>query len=296
LIQQMDNVDSMNMEMEKILLHLEKERGLDFRGYRSSMIARRISQRVSATACRDLVSYLSYLREHPAELDDLVDALTINVSRFFRNPLMFEYVASEILPRALQEQHERGENSFRVWSAGCSFGEEAYSAAILIHEILEREDLPMDVHIFATDIDQNALIRAGNAVYPFEAIKDVKYGLLKRYFTPVRGDEWKTSNTGEDAFQLKQEIRDAVSFSPYDMLHRNTFAPPESVFGSFDMVFCRNLLIYFNLEYQDAILEKLYRSLSPKGYLILGETEVPTSRYQRYFVKVNACCHVYQKA
>jgi len=285
----------MNTDMKAILRHLEKERGLDFSGYRQSMIERRLTQRMSAAGCRDLASYRNYLQEQPDGLDALVDALTINVSRFFRNPLMFEYLARKILPRMLQEYKERGEHAFRVWSAGCSFGEEAYSAAILINEILKKEDLTMDVHIFATDVDQNALKKAVNAVYPFEAVKDVKYGLLKRYFAPVSADRGQTSNTGEDAFQLKREIRDAVRFSPYDMLNRNTFAPPESVFGGFDMVFCRNLLIYFNLEHQDRIMDKLYRAISPHGYLILGEVEAPTSRYQRHFHKVNACCHVYQK-
>ncbi len=281
--------------VKSILHYLKEERGLDFGGYRPSMIERRVSQRASAVGCGDLVSYLGYLRVHSDELDNLVDALTINVSRFFRNPLMFEYLALKILPRALQEKNEGGEHAFRVWSAGCAFGEEAYSIAILLHEILKKEDLHIEATIFGTDIDQNALKKAERAVYPFEAVKDVKYGLFKRYFTPVGADGEKPSNAGEEFFQLTQEVRDAVSFSLYDMLNRNTFAPPESVFGSFDMVFCRNLLIYFNLEYQNAIMKKLYRSLSPKGYLILGEAEVPTSRYERYFEKVNACSHVYQK-
>jgi chemotaxis protein methyltransferase CheR len=236
------------LNLENILELLRRERGFDFRGLRHSMAERRLLQRASVTGCSDPSFYLDYLLRHPEEMDNLVDALTINVSRFFRNPLMFEYLAHKILPRVFQEKAERGDHSFRVWSAGCSFGEEAYSVAILLNEFCSKEDLHHDVYVFATDIDQGALKKAKFAHYPFESVKDIRYGLLKKYFIPVRsrGDEWV--NAEHEFFQLVDGIRNAVSFSLYDMLHPNTFAPPESVFGGFDLVLCRNLLIYFNVD------------------------------------------------
>jgi chemotaxis protein methyltransferase CheR len=285
----------MNVSMEDILQHLKQERGFDFGGYRPSMIERRVGQRMSAVGCRGFDAYSDYLHNHPDETDKLADALTIHVSRFFRNPLMFEYLARKILPRMLQEKAERGEHSFRVWSAGCSFGEEAYSVAILLHELCSKETFRHDGYIFGTDIDSGALNRARMACYPYESVKDVRYGLLKRYFIPVgsRPNEWVGSS--HESFQVVDSIRDAVSFSLYDMLHPNTFAPPESVFGSFDLVLCRNLLIYFNSDYQNRILEKLHRSVSLHGHLILGESEAPTSAYQQAFRQVDGCCRIYQK-
>ena len=259
------------------------------------MIQRRLMHRISATGCKDRTSYFQYLLGHSDELDSLVDALTINVSRFFRNTLTFEYLAHKILPLIVQEKARLRDHSLRVWSAGCSFGEEPYSIAILIKELFGKEDFSLDLHIFGTDIDKEALRRAAAAVYPFESIKDVKYGLLKRYFTPVNAHGRKNEKTGEDFFQLVHEIRDAVTFSLYDMLDQRTFAPPESIFGSFDMVFCRNLLIYFDIDHQNIILDKLYHSLSNIGYLILGEAEIPALEYQRHFKEMDTFYHVYQK-
>ena len=284
----------MNRDLQDILNYLKTERGFDFSGYRPTMIERRVMQRRCATGHQDRDVYLHYLQGHPDELDRLVDALTINVSRFFRNPLTFEYLAFKILPSIVHDKNRLKDHSLRIWSAGCSFGEEPYSIAILIRELLDKEDLHLDVNIFATDMDKEALKKARAAVYPFDSIRDVKYGLLKRYFTAAEVRDAKGKETAE-LLQVVPEIRDAVSFSSYDMLDKGTFSPPESIFGGFDMVLCRNLLIYFNIKHQDIIFDKLYRSLSPDGYLILGEAEIPTSSYARHFKKVDGCCHIYQK-
>ncbi len=284
----------MNTAIRDILYCLRADRDLDFSGCRPAMVERRVSQRASLVGCWDFPSYLVYLSKHPDELDKLADVLTINVSRFFRNPLTFEYLASRILPRLIHEKIQQKDLTLRVWSAGCSFGEEAYSIAILIHEILGRENLRFDIRIFATDIDQGALKKARAAVYPCESVKDVKFGLLKKYFVPAEPGE-KGAGTENEYFKLVPEIRDVVSFSTYDILTPQTVAPPESIFGSFDMVLCRNVLIYFNLECQDAILEKLFRTLRPEGYLILGQAEAPTAAYRGFFKRVDDCCHVYQK-
>ena len=286
----------MDTELEIIINYLNEKRGFDFSGYRASMVERRIKKRLSATKTKDPNEYLHYLKNHPDELDKLIDALTINVSRFFRDTLTFEYIADRILPVIVYEKKNTLDHSLRIWSAGCSMGEEPYSIAILINELFEREKQNLDVNIFATDIDKGILIKAREAVYPFESIKSIKYRLLKRYFTPVkaRGSERGAGSAGE-SFRLIQDIKDLVSFSHFDMLDRRSYAPPESVFGSFDMVLCRNLLIYFNIGHQDIIFDKLYRSLSNNGYLILGDAEIPAFKYQRSLKKVNEYCHIYQK-
>lgn len=271
-------------DITSILNCLHAKHDIDFAGYRRSLIERQLTQRFSATSCNSVAEYLHYLQSDPDELDSLLDALTIHVSRFFRDPLTFEYIAHQVLPEMVHRKKESMDPSLRVWSAGCSMGEEPYSAAILIHELLEKEGLNLDVHIFATDIDEKILAKAVLAEYPFESISEVKFGLLKKYFL-----------FKEDGFHLMPEIRKHVSFSVYDILDRKTVTPAESVFGSFDIVFCRNLLIYFNAEHQERIFEKLYRSLSPNGFLILGGAEVPPLRYQVCFKKVAEGCHIYQK-
>lgn len=274
----------MNNDLKRILNYLNKIRGFDFSGYRIPMIERRAKQRFPSTKCSNYTDYLQYLKNNPDELDNLIDVLTINVSRFFRDTLMFEYFADRILPAVIRQKNETGDQTLRIWSSGCAMGEEPYSIAILIKEFFKKDALDININLFATDIDAKILKKAKKASYSFESIKNVKYRLLKKYYV----------SKGK-SFQLIPEIRDLVSFSVYDILDKKTSTPPESVFGDFDLVFCRNVLIYFDDEYQDQIFKKLYRSLSKPGYLVLGEAEIPSRKYQRYFQRVNECCHIYQK-
>lgn len=275
---------AMTKDLGLILNYLNEKRGFDFSGYRIPMVARRLQQRFPSIKCEGDSDYFNYLQENPDELDNLLDVLTINVSRFFRDTLTFEYIADRVLPAIVYEKKKATDHSIRVWSAGCAKGEEPYSIAILIHELFEKEALKTNICIFATDIDGKILKEAQKAAYSFESIKSVKCRLLKKYFF----------SKGE-TFQLMPVIRNLVSFSVYDILDKKSYAPPESIFGGFDMVLCRNVLIYFDAESQDKIFDKLYRSLAPKGYLVLGEAEIPSIKYQKRFRNVNDCCHIYQK-
>lgn len=275
----------MNDELELIVNYLNEKRGFDFSGCRSSMVERRIRKRLMATNSSDCREYLHYLERYPDELDNLVDVLTINVSSFFRDTFAFEYIERIILPSIVSDKRETHDNSLRVWSAGCATGEEAYSIAMLITKLLEKEDLTLDLNIFATDIDAQSLRKAQEGVYSFESIANVKYGLLRKCFT-----------IEDDSFRVIPKIKELVSFSHYDILDKRTYVPPESVFGAFDIVFCRNVLIYFQIGYQHILFDKLYRSLATNGYLVLGEREAPIERYQTRFRKVSECCHIYQKS
>ncbi len=273
----------MNKELEKILGYLNAERGFDFSGNRPAMIERRINKRLTATQSADFHDYLNYLKTHSQELDSLIDVLTINVSRFFRNTLTFEYIADMVLPAIVSQKKGNFDHSLRIWSAGCSTGEEPYSIAILINELIKKEKFNLNLNIFATDIDKGALKKAQAGIYPFDSIKGIKYSLWKKYFT-----------IDDESYLLNPEIKQLVNFSVYDMLAKKTYVPPESVFGNFDLVLCRNVLIYFQTEHQHIIFDKLYRSLAKNGRLVLGEAEVPLIKYQKYFVKENECCHIYR--
>ncbi len=275
---------AMDKNLEKILDYLKGKRGFDFSGYRPPMLGRRMGKRLRPTKCDGFPEYLKYLKKHPEELDELVDVLTINVSRFFRNTLAFDYIADRILPAIVSEKKGSLDHSLRVWSAGCATGEEPYSIAILIRELQRKEKLDLATNIFATDIDERVLKRAKKALYPYESIKSMKYRLLKRYFEEKR-----------KRFELIPKIQEMVDFSTFDMISKKGYAPPESVFGNFDMIFCKNVLIYFSTRHQDRIFDKLYRSLAKGGYLVLGRAEVPIREYQNRFRKVNECCPIYQK-
>jgi len=267
-----------------ILDYLLEKRGFDFSGYHPAMLARRIGQRLAATSCKDFSAYLSCLQRNADELDRLLDVITINVSRFFRDTLTFELIADRILPEIIREKTQSRDQSLRVWSAGCARGEEPYSLAILIHELLRKEEVALNLHLFATDIDCGALADAGKALYPLSSVENIKHRLLTKYFT-AEGT----------SFRLMPEIKKRVTFSPYDMLDKKHGVPPESVFGNFDLVLCRNLLIYFNIEYQETIFEKLYHSLAKNGILLLGEAEAPTTMYRHHFSRVFDFSPIYRK-
>lgn len=269
----------------KLILDCLRERhGFDFNGYHPAMLERRIGQRLAAVGCDDYQDYHSHLLRNEEELDALLDAITINVSRFFRDPLTFEFLAHKILPDIVQAKARRQEPSLRVWSAGCAMGEESYSVAILIRELLEKDTPPLNLHIFATDIDPKALQGARAAVYPRSSVMNVKYGLLTKYFTAAG-----------DGFRLNLDARALVTFSSHDMLDTKHSVPPDSIFGNFDLVLCRNLLIYFNTERQLDIFSRLYHALAPGGYLVLGEAEAPVPEYRYAFSRETDFCPIYRK-
>ncbi len=270
--------------LNNILKYLKLKRGLDFSGNRPSMLNRRIQKRIFLSNSGDINGYQKYLEENDSELDNLIDVLTINVSRFFRNTFNFEFITDYILPSLIIEKTKSYDSQLRVWSAGCAAGEEPYSIAILIREIIEKENLKLDTTIIATDIDKNILKSAAKGLYKYESIKSIKYHLLEKYFIKK-----------EDTFKLKSEIKKMVSFSEFDMLSTKSYVPSESIYGSFDIVLCRNLLIYFNTEFQEIIFKKLYRALNPGGHLILGEAESLPAKFKNKFIRVCKLCKVYQK-
>jgi chemotaxis protein methyltransferase CheR len=270
--------------LKRILDYLLEKRGFDFSGYHPAMLERRIGQRLTATSTANFNAYLSCLQGNADELSRLLDVITINVSRFFRDTMTFELIAHRILPAIILEKARLKDHSLRVWSTGCAKGEEPYSLAILIHELLEKEEVAINLHLFATDIDGNALKEAGKALYPLSSIENIKHRILTKYFT-AEGS----------FFRLIPEIKKRITFSVYDMLDKKRSVPPESVFGNFDLVLCRNLLIYFNTEYQETIFEKLYHSLANKGYLILGDAEAPTMTYRHHFSRVWDFSPIYRK-
>lgn len=271
-----------NHKLKKILNLLKEERGFDFAGYRTSMLERRVHKRVLATNTRNIDNYLAFLNHQPEELDNLIDVLTINVSNFFRNPMTFEFLSKILLPELILSQKK--DENLRVWSAGCSFGEEPYSVAILINEFLRKEEADFELNIFATDIDKKALKKAIDGAYNLSAIEEVKHGILEKYFI----------NEG-DQFKINSEIKKMVKFSFHDLTDKNYMAPQDSIFGGFDIILCRNVLIYFDPDYQQIIFNKLYKSLNTNGILILGEAEVPINVFKNKFRRENKYCKIYRK-
>ncbi len=273
-----------NLEVDLIFEYLRRERNLDFSGYSPLMVERCIKNRLEASGASDLTGYLLMLENNRMELDSLLDSLTIGVSEFFRDPMVFSAIETFVLPTIFRDKVVSGDHSIRIWSAGCSTGEEPYSVAILSKESHFPGKLPFDIDIFGTDIDEKDLEIAKTGEYPMERLNNVRMGLFGKYFEPQ-----------VDRYRVKKGIRDMVCFSCHDLLSQKEHVPGISVFGAFDMILCRNVLIYLDKKYQEIVLERLDRALRPGGFLVLGEAEsMGFSRRTRYR-QVCDFCSIFQK-
>ncbi len=244
-------------DLERFLEKLHRSRGVDFRSYKRPTIMRRLDRRMAATGCESIDEYARYLEEHPDEYRQLIGAFLIKVTEFFRDPDLFDYLKEEVLPGLIEEASEQ-ENQLRIWSAGCATGEEAYSLAILISEVLGREAGLFNVRIFATDIDEDAVKFARRGVYPPSALKGLSEEQIDRYFIEEDG-----------SYQVKKQIRGMIVFGEHDLAQR-------SPFPGIDLVVSRNVLIYFSNELQRRALQLFAYSLRDGGYLVMGKAESPS--------------------
>ncbi|MCF8222909.1 MAG: protein-glutamate O-methyltransferase CheR [Bacteroidales bacterium] len=274
-----------NSELKKILLNLEEKRGFDFTGLSAGMAERRISNRLHSTQITKYSDYLNYLKSYPQEYDELIDALTINVSGFFRDAICFEYLSRVLIPSMVEDKLAANNKELRVWSAGCSTGEEAYTLALILTEYVDKTKQDINVNIFATDINERYLSVARKGVYTINSMEELKVGLLGKYFV----------YHPDKTYSLVPAIKKIVHFSAYDLLDKKTGVPRESIFGNFDIVLCRNVLIYYNKEKQGVIFNKILRALQPGGLLVLGQAEMPDARTTDAVKEESKICKIYTK-
>ena len=224
---------------------------VDFSYYKQNSIIRRIERRMGLHHLSELRDYRDLLASDPQEITSLWKELLINVTRFFRDQEAFGILRDQIVPRLFREPRP----SIRIWVAGCSTGEEAYSIAMLMSEYMEAEGIEVPVKIFATDLDKEALDHAGIGVYGAEIAADITPERLSRYF----------DRKGE-SYQVKKEIRKMVVFARHNMIR-------DPAFLHMDMVVCRNVMIYFQPPLQKKVLSTFHYALQPNGILFLGASE-----------------------
>lgn len=241
-----DEVD----ELTKISAIMRNHGGIDFSSYKESTLIRRIERRVKINRMNSLNDYTLLLKASDKERDTLEREFLIGVTGFFRDMEAFESLEKNVLPEL-----DYSKKTIRVWSAGCSTGEEVYSIAILIKEYLESNNLDCDVKIFATDVDSRAIEIAGEGFYLDSIVADVDQDLIHKYFIKKEG-----------GYKVAEKIRKMVVFAKHNVLKD----PP---FSKLDLLVCRNLFIYLKSENQLNVLTGFYYSLSPSGFLFLGSSE-----------------------
>jgi two-component system CheB/CheR fusion protein len=244
---------------EALLEFLRDERGFDFTGYKRPSLMRRISKRMQdAKLDGDFAAYRQYLSTHESEFTHLFDTILINVTSFFRDPQAWEYVQAEIVPRLVAERAPK--DPIRVWSTGCSTGEEAYTLAIVLAEAVGDEDFKQRVKIYATDVDDSALTTGRAAAYAPAQLEPVPPPLREKYFEPQNG-----------GFAFRADLRRSVIFGRHDLVQD----PPIS---RIDLLVSRNTLMYFDVEAQQRILGNFHFALRDDGFLFLGKSEVLVAR------------------
>jgi two-component system CheB/CheR fusion protein len=239
---------------EQILDYLRQTRGFDFTAYKRTSLMRRVLKRMQTVGVTSFEQYLDYLQVHQEEFAVLFNTILINVTSFFRDPEVWDYVDSTLVPMILQTRDPS--EPLRVWSAGSASGQEAYTMAMLLAERLGIDGFREHVKIYATDVDEEALTQARQAIYQPRQVEDVPQFLLEKYFDQVGAD-----------YAFSRDLRRAVIFGRHDLVQD---APISRV----DVVLCRNTLMYFNSEAQSKILANLYFSVNPGGFLILGRAEM----------------------
>ncbi len=263
------SVKDINGDIEMLLEKIYNESGWDFRNYKRSSVMRRVSKRLMHLGIHSYGEYSGLLDRDPSEYDRLFANLTIKVSEFFREPEVFDRLCDAVRERWRDK-------ALKVWCCGCGYGEEAYSIAILLSECLSLEAIS-NTKIFATDIDPEALDVARKALYRDEPLKNVRPDLLDKYFSRADG-----------LYKVKYGIRSLVKFGVLDIVRSPSISGVE-------VLFCRNLFIYFNKSLQAQVFEKLDYSLKPGGLLILGKAEVIPPLFAYKYVPVGTRLSTFRK-
>jgi two-component system, chemotaxis family, CheB/CheR fusion protein len=250
-------VNAGDPSFEALLEFLKHSRTIDFTGYKRTSLERRFRRRLTQVGCASFGDYLDYLEVHPDEYAALFDTLLINVTEFFRDPPAWEYLRDDVLPPLLEAKE--ADAPVRVWSAGCASGQEAYSIAILLAEALGDEAYRERVKIYATDIDEDALNTARQALYSEHELESVPSDLRERYFVPVDG-----------RFAFRKDLRRAIIFGRNNLVQ-------DSPISRLDLLICRNTLMYLTAETQARILRHFHFALDPAGTLMLGKSEMMVS-------------------
>lgn len=233
--------------------------GIFFGSDSKYLLEKRLARRLSAlnlTSFRDYYHYLKYNRKKDQELMDIMDILTTNETYFFREAFQLKAFTDEIVPELLQRKSSGGCRSLRIWSAGCSTGEEAYTIAMLLHGVMELRG--WKIEIVGTDISQRVLQHARRAVYGKAAFRATDEKYVKRFFVEQ-----------DDGLKVCDEIRDLVTISHLNLFDSNRMV----MLGKMDLIFCRNVIIYFDLAAKKRVVESFFTTLYEGGYLLLGHSE-----------------------
>ncbi|MFW6306828.1 MAG: CheR family methyltransferase [Bacillota bacterium] len=251
--------------------------GVDLTKNKKPLIVSRLSRRIRYLGLHSFTDYIYYLKGNEQEMEQLYNSITTNVTHFFREERQFDFLVNEYLPAEHQRLKEK--KKIRVWSAACSTGEEPYTLAILLKEFFANNDIK--IQILASDINTDVLRFAEKGIYTQEKVKKISYNLLKKYFRLGTGEN-------QGLFNVKDNLKSMIQFKQINLMDNNY--PLKS---PVDIIFCRNVFIYFNEETRDRILNKFYKYMNEKGLLFLGHSEKIHQNYDNHWQIIKS--NIYKK-
>ena len=252
----------MNEDLNDFIQLMHQTFGRDISIYEESFLMKSIEKRLVATGVKTVAAYGKSLVENDPEAEVLFHSLNITYSEFFRNPLTFALLEQLILPTLIEQKEKIGQKEIRIWSAACAAGEEAYSLAIVLDELITARGEAVSFRIFATDISETNLASARRGVYCSTAVQKV----------PLRHIHLSFTRQGE-CYSVLPRLKERIDFSSYDLLDEHSVCPPISIYGDFDLVLASNLLFYYKPEIRRILVNKIKGSLAAGGYLVTGEAE-----------------------
>ena len=250
--------------LQKLVAH---HTGISLSDSKSDLVYGRLSKRLRSLGLKRFEQYIALLNEDPdAELEHFTNAITTNLTSFFREQHHFDYLAGHIVPLLLNRYRTTGR--IRIWSAGCSTGEEPYSLAMTIREAIPNID-QLDIRILATDLDSNVVRTAADGVYPLSSINGLDSQRCKRWFQRGKG-------THEGMVRIRPEVQKLIAFRQLNLMHDWPMQ------GQFDVIFCRNVVIYFDKETQSRLFDRFANIMQSDGHLIIGHSETLNSHCDRF--------------
>lgn len=253
------------MEELKVQEILFNKYGYDISHFSVPFIKKIINTRKDALKYQTIEEYITELNYNQEEVKKLIDSLQIPFTMFFRDGLTFELLSTQIIPHLVRKLKNNQE--IRIWDVGCSSGQETYSLAITLEEVGTRMNRNIPYRIFASDISDESLNKAIEGRYSIAEIGNLKYQYLRKYFTEEMGK-----------YTISNSIKNKIHFGFFNLLDDTKLSPDESVYATFDIIMCSNVLYYYHETTQQKMISKLFKSLSASGYFITSETE-------RYLVK-----------
>lgn len=266
-----------DLDFELLKRVISGNTGFNCEHYKEAHFKRRINIRVRATNSESYRAYLKLLKKDPQEYEFLIDNLTVNVSEFFRNPETFRTIEKGVIPSIVKYRSGSLIRSIRIWSAGCAAGEEAYSLAILLHRALKTDFNKYRVRIIGTDIDAQSLEKARKGIYNENSLKNLDPGTKERYFLK-QGDK----------YQVIDELKSIAQFKHHDLIS-------SSKIEFFDLIVCRNVMIYFKKDIQEQLQLNFYKALEKGGYFIIGKSETVLGAASNLFRPYNTRERLYIK-